>query len=102
MCALFLGTKGFADRPGNLANLGITHRLSCLLTKDEEHAWEAFANNKTDAACPPLAYIALDGDDDDRVQVARCPMVDEPLFTSMPEALGDAISFCVMFVLSYE
>ena len=89
MCALFLGTKGFADRPGNLSTLRITHRLSCLLTKDEEHAWEAFAN-KTGAPCPPLAYIALDGDGDDgRVQVARCPMVDEPLFTSMPEALGD-------------
>jgi len=40
---LFLGTEAFALSKDGLLSLGITHRLSCLMTKDEETAWLAFA-----------------------------------------------------------
>ena len=76
--SLFLGTEVFALRDGALAGLGVTHRLSCLMSPVEERQWMAYAAAATRDA-PDLATFVTEADTGP-VQVARCPMADEDAF----------------------
>jgi protein-tyrosine phosphatase len=75
---LYVGTAIFADTAGALADLGVTHRLSCLMSSEEEAQWMAFAGgNSSDR---PHLTFTLHGPDSMGLVTARAPMADEDLF----------------------
>jgi predicted protein tyrosine phosphatase len=98
---LYLGTEAFAFSEGGLASLGITHRLSCLMTREEEVEWLAYAAEGTDTLAPPqLAFSVMhadatdDSNDTPATILARCPMADEDAFAPFaPELLANAAKF---------
>ena len=62
---IYLGTAAYATLE-NLRLLGVTHRLSCLMTKEEEKAW--ISHIEGGAPIPELTYSE---DVDEGIIVAR-------------------------------
>ena len=92
--SLFLGTEAFALSKGGLESLGCIRRLSCLMTKEEEDAWLAFAEGLR-LEPPRLSFIAPTPEDNSGSPlVARSPMADEDAFAPFaPAVLSQAAQF---------
>lgn len=95
---LFLGTEAFAMSEGGLARLGVTHRLSCLMTKEEEAEWMRYAGSLYDkevgvASIPPpilapvLSTTGSACDESSQSLIGRFPMADEDAFGPFAEPL---------------
>ena len=82
--ALYLGTEAY-QRTAEFAALGVTHRLSCLMSSQEEAEWMAYAGGAAGATPPKLAFST--SQDASGIMVARSPMADEDAFSSTDAAL---------------
>ena len=80
---LYLGTEAFL-RTDEFTALGVSHRLSCLMSSEEEASWMAYAG-KVSTRKPELAFTSAH--DESGVMVARCPMADEDAFSSTDVAV---------------
>eukprot|EP00615_Pteridomonas_danica_P013328 CAMPEP_0114348394 /NCGR_PEP_ID=MMETSP0101-20121206/14662_1 /TAXON_ID=38822 ORGANISM="Pteridomonas danica, Strain PT" /NCGR_SAMPLE_ID=MMETSP0101 /ASSEMBLY_ACC=CAM_ASM_000211 /LENGTH=130 /DNA_ID=CAMNT_0001486271 /DNA_START=88 /DNA_END=481 /DNA_ORIENTATION=- len=83
---LFLGTEVYAESKSGLKDIGVTHRLSCLMSKEEENQWITYAtfdHTKADESevpiLPNLQFI-IAPPNEQGIIVARSPMADEDLF----------------------
>jgi hypothetical protein len=86
---LHLGTENVAVSASGLQELAITHRLSCLMTKEQEVAWMAFASGESDTF-DRAEFSTTRGSGNGTssgtaavqapVEVALCPMADEDAF----------------------
>lgn len=84
---LYLGTECFVT---SIHKLGITHRLSCLMTHEEEKQWMEYADmDQSEITSLPVFQTSntveeqrSDGEGG-RISVCRCPMADEDLFGSL-------------------
>ena len=68
---LYLGTNAFV---ASAASVGVTHRLSCLMTAEQEDQWRAFTCGVVGAGLPELTFTTER--DRDGVLVGHCPLVD--------------------------
>jgi len=76
---LYLGTEAF-QRTVEFSALEVSHRLSCLMSSEEEASWMAFAGGAAGTREPDLVFTT--SCDESGVVVARCPMADEDAFSS--------------------
>eukprot|EP00656_Telonema_subtile_P033314 TRINITY_DN3684_c0_g1_i1.p1 TRINITY_DN3684_c0_g1~~TRINITY_DN3684_c0_g1_i1.p1 ORF type:complete len:196 (+),score=60.77 TRINITY_DN3684_c0_g1_i1:155-742(+) len=80
--ALFLGTAAFADKEGGLEELGVSRRLDCRMSPQQELHWVRYAEQHDPE--PPVFTFEIEPTDS--VLLARCPMADEDLFAPLAEA----------------
>ena len=83
--ALYLGTEAF-HRTAEFATLGVTHRLSCLMSSEEEAGWMDYAGGVEGARQPAISFST--SRDESGVSVARCPMADEDAFSYTDAAVS--------------